>query len=212
MKHIVDGAIEKNIPVVTFNSDIMQSRRLCFVGQDLIRAGKTAGSLMAKLLGGHGKVAIITGSLSLLALSQRIKGFREIIETEHPGIEIIDIIETKEQKTLTFEKTIHLLETVKDLNGIYVTSEPINEVGKAVKLLKKSGEIKIICFDFYPEVVKLVKEGIIDFTIGQDPVAQGYKPIKILFDYLFNGKQPQADHIKTTVDIREKENIDYIVE
>lgn len=209
IKLAIDKAVENNIPVVTFNSDVAGSRRMCFVGQDLVKAGRVAGNIMAKLLNGCGKVAVITGSYDLMALSQRLEGFKSVIENEYPLIEIVDIIETKEQRVLIFQKTLSLLKNVKDLKGIYVTGGRLGEVGKAVKLMKKSGEIKIVCFDFYPEIVKLVKQGVIDFAIGQDPVAQGYKPVKVLFEYLFNGKRTESDHIKTTIDIREKENIDF---
>lgn len=210
IKEIIDKVAENNIAVVTYNSDVALSRRLCFVGQDLVKSGRVAANIMAKLLNGIGKVAIIMGSYDLSALNQRLEGFKTVIESQYPMIEIVDIIETKEQKILTFQKTMSLLEVVEDLSGIYITGGPVSEVGKAVKFMGKSGKVKIVSFDFYPEIVELVKEGVIDFTIGQDPVAQGYKPVKILFEYLFSGKQPEADHIKTTIDIREKESINII--
>jgi LacI family transcriptional regulator len=209
-KETIDKAVESGIPVVTFNSDVKDSKRLCFVGQDLIKAGRVAGNLMGKLLNGRGKVAIFAASLDLLALNQRIEGFKEVIVANYPRVEIVDIVETKEYGTIAFQKAISLLENVKNLKGIYITSEPTGEVCKAVKFLGKSEEIKIVCFDFYPENVKFTKEGVIDFAIGQDPVAQGYKPLKILFEYLFNGKLSESDYIKTIIEIKESESIDIL--
>lgn len=210
LKMVIDKAVEKNIPVITFNSDVADSKRMCFVGQDLVKAGRVAGNIMAKLMNGRGKIVVIMGSYDLLALNQRLEGFKAVMETEHPLIEIVDIIETKEERVLTFQKTLELLKDVQDLNGLYVTGGPLGEIGKAIKIFGKSGEIKVVCFDFYEENVKLVKDGVIDFAIGQDPVAQGYKSVKILFEYLFNGKRPETDHIKTTIDVKEKESIDFI--
>jgi len=207
IKEAIDKAVEIGIPVVTFNSDVKNSKRLCFVGQDLVKAGRVAGNLMGKLLGGRGKVAIFTSSYELLALNQRIEGFKAIMETRYPLIDIVDTIETRDG-TIAFQKAVSLLESVGDLGGIYITSEPTSEVCKAVKFLGKSEEIKIVCFDFYPENVQLLKEGVIDFAIGQDPVAQGFKPLKILFEQLFNGKQPESEHIRTVIEIRESESID----
>ena len=52
---------EKKIPVVTFNSDIVGTRRSCFVGMDNRRSGQTAAGLMGLMTRGSGKVLIITG-------------------------------------------------------------------------------------------------------------------------------------------------------
>lgn len=58
------------------------------------------------------------------------------------------------------------------------------------------------------KTVKLAKEGIIDFAIGQDPFFEGYKSMKILCDYFLLGQLPKTDQILTKIDIRVKENID----
>ena len=44
----VEELADAGIPCVTFNSDLPKSRRLCFVGQDLYRAGRMAGELMSR--------------------------------------------------------------------------------------------------------------------------------------------------------------------
>lgn len=97
---------------------------------------------MARLLSGQGKVHIITGAYDLPALSPRIQGFKEVIKAEYPLIEMVDMPETKEEKALTFQIALSFLENVRDLKGIYITGGPADEVGKAVKLLKKAGHIK----------------------------------------------------------------------
>ena len=68
----IDDLVSSNIPVVTFNSDITESKRMCFIGHDLVRSGRVAGSLMGMILSKKGKVAIITGSHHILAHKQRI--------------------------------------------------------------------------------------------------------------------------------------------
>lgn len=210
IRKAINEVVDNGIPVVTFNSDIADSKRMCFVGQDLEMAGRVAGELMGKLLNGQGKIAIITGSFNILAHNHRLKGFTEVIKADFPDIKIIDIVETLEEEIVTFKKTLSLLETIKDLSGIYITAGGVSEVGKAIKIHNKSKDIKIISYDFYDNIVNLVKEGVIDFTIGQDPFIQGYEPVKILFEYLFNGRQPSTQHIKTKIDIRVKENIDLL--
>lgn len=43
---------QEGIPVVTVNSDIKHSERLCFIGQDGFKAGKIAGRLMGEFING----------------------------------------------------------------------------------------------------------------------------------------------------------------
>lgn len=208
IKNAINEMVDKGITVVTINSDIPESKRMCFIGQDMMMAGRVAGELMGEILNGHGKVAIITGSGKLLCSSERKKAFKTVVSDRYPGIEIVETIETYEQRIVAFQKTLSLLEKVDDLNGIYITCGSVGEIGKAVRLMNKANKVKIISFDLYPEIVELVKEGIINFTIGQDLFGQGYKSLKVLFEYLFFNKSPEAEHIKTSIDIRLKENID----
>jgi len=209
IKDAIDELVEIGVPVTTVNTDMPGSKRMSFVGQDFIMAGRVAGELMGEILNGQGKIAVIsTGLEALISSSERQKAFETVLVDKYPGLKIVKIIETKEQKMVAFKQTLSLLEAVKDLDGIYITGGAVSEVAKAVKLTHRENEIKIISFDLYPEIVELVKQGIINFTIGQDLSGQGYKSVKILFEYLFFDKHPDAVHIKTAIDIRLKENID----
>jgi LacI family transcriptional regulator len=207
IRDAIDEVVDMGIPVITTNSDVNDSKRMCSIGQDSFRAGRVAGQLMGEILKGNGKVAAITYSYGLLSNNERLKGFETVINERYPDIEIIDKIETHEKRVVTFQKTLSLLEEIKDLDGIYITCGCVSEVGKAVRLMDKSRDIKIISFDLYPEIVDLVKEGVINFTIGQDLFAQGFKPVKVLFEYLFYGMAPETEHINTSIDIRFLENL-----
>jgi LacI family transcriptional regulator len=204
---MINKLAESRIPVVTFTSDILASQRMCFVGQNVVKSGRVAGELMGKLLQGKGTVAIVSGSHNVLGHIQRIEGFKTVISEQFPGIQVLDTVENLDQDSISFEVTLALLEKYPDLCGLCLTSGGIGGAGKAIKLAGKNRTLKIISFDFVPETVELLKEGIIDFTIGQDPFTQGYKPIKILSDYLLFAKAPKTDFFQTVIDIRIKENI-----
>ena len=55
----INRAADAGIPVITTNSDIEDTRRLCYVGQDGLRASRVAGRTMGNLLRGSGRIAII---------------------------------------------------------------------------------------------------------------------------------------------------------
>ena len=67
LKATVDELADAEIPVITFNSDIEESKRLCFVGQDTYQSGRVAAGLMADILPASGKVLDIRLSCRLWA-------------------------------------------------------------------------------------------------------------------------------------------------
>ncbi len=208
IRKTIDNAVDKNIPVITFISDLINSKRLCFIGHDLINGGRVAGELMGKLLDGVGNIAILTGSTNILAHNQRIEGFKSVLFDRFKNLEVVEILEDKDNDIISFEKTLLLVEKFENLSGIFITGGGVAGVGKALKIAKVDKRIRVISFDLVPETIKLVKEGIIDFTIGQDPFFQGYKLIKVISDYLLSGKNPDNEKFLTKVDIRVRENID----
>ena len=210
IRSYINEMVDSGIPVVTFNSDIKNTKRLCFVGQDHIMGGRVAGGLMGKTLNGKGKIAIITSSLNLLCHRQRIEGFKQKIEGDYSNIEIVKIVENEDMDALALEQTLSFCQSIDNLKGIYITGGGASGLGKALKILGMERDIKVVSHDFVQGTVELLKEKVIDFTIGQDPYRQGYLPVKILFDYLMSGKTPEVDFIKTNIDIRTEENIDLV--
>ncbi len=59
---------EYHIPVLTFNSDLEDTSRICFVGQNTKKSGQTAAGLMGEILNGKGKIMIISGYEENLSL------------------------------------------------------------------------------------------------------------------------------------------------
>lgn len=76
---------EYGIPVVTFNADLEDTKRLCFVGQDTFQAGRTAAGLMGEMTGGSGQVAIISGQVANPGLDQQAEGIFNRDQGKFPG-------------------------------------------------------------------------------------------------------------------------------
>ena len=72
-----------------------------------------------------------------------------------------------------------------------------------------SGRIRFtfLSHDEIESTRQLVQDGVIDFTIGQEPKDQGYCSVQMMFDYYMSGKQvAPCNHITNTV-IKIRENI-----
>ena len=59
---VVNKAVDMGIPVVTVDADLPTSKRIAFVGTGNFQAGFQGGKQLAALLGGKGKVALLTKS------------------------------------------------------------------------------------------------------------------------------------------------------
>ena len=199
--------IDRGIPVVTFNSDIKDTKRLCFVGQDNVKAGETVFALFEQILSPGSEIAVITSSYELACHVHRLEGFKKGLEKSAMGFKLVGIEENQDQDEAAFEQVMKFCSENSDLQGIYITGGGTVGLGNALKIAKRAKSIKVISHDIVPPVIELMNEGIIKFTIGQDPYMQGALPIKLLFDYTFKKQLPEKEQFYTNVDIRIKENL-----
>lgn len=204
---VIDKALKMGIPVITFDSDAKESNRLCYIGTDNYKAGYEAGKVMIKVLGGKGKIAIMTGSLGALNLNQRIQGFRDAIK-KAPGIKEVTLQANNDDEELCFSQAENVLQAHPDLAGFFgVSGTGGPGSGRAVKAANKVGKVKIVCFDTVPMTIQFIKEGVIQATIAQKPKLMGYLAIKKLYEFAKSGKLEKVPDIDTGITVVTKENI-----
>ena len=95
----INHFVDNGIPVVTFNSDVANSKRSFYVGENSYSSGRVAGELMGKMLRGHGTVAIFAGFSNINSHFERANGFRDYLNERYPAIEVIDVYEYHDQET-----------------------------------------------------------------------------------------------------------------
>ncbi len=188
------------IPLVTCNSDSPALAPLCYVGQDLGRSGQIAGDLVAKLLGGKGRVLVVTGRGEVLSHQGRLDGFCAALREDFPGLAIAHTIQDIIGNEDAHREVAAYLAAGPRPDAIYITGLGAGGVGRA---LREAGlqDVRVVCYDRRPETEALLREGIVDFTLTQDPFMQGYQPVKLLFDYLVNGNRPAARNLFTRIEI-----------
>lgn len=196
MRNFIRGKLENGIPIITFNTDVKDSGRLCFVGQDLYRSGRIAASLMLKMLSGDGKrILLVTGSRKYLAHRQREEGFKDALNASGRNFEIADAVETEDDPTLTYKRVRYALKENGRIDGIYMASGHAEALAQAIR--DDGGCYRTVVNDLLPSVEAALREGIFDFTILQSPFEQGYKPLKMLADRLIRGKSPENEYYYT---------------
>ncbi len=198
---------EENIPVITYNSDAENSRRVCYVGQNSRQSGKAAGGLMSQILLGEKGVAVLSGYPLNQSHSNRVKGFlREIGSCRH-DVEVLDVRYVYDSDARAEQIAEELMQSFPDLGGFYVAAAGAPGVCKAVEKAGKQDKIKIIANDLTDENIESLKKGMIQFLIGQDAHAQGHEPITRMFSLLVDGVRPDKEHLHTDIVIKTKYNI-----
>ncbi|MGE4549032.1 MAG: LacI family DNA-binding transcriptional regulator [Intestinibacillus sp.] len=211
VREAVDHAVNAGIPVITTNSDLENSRRTCYIGQDGVRAARVAGRLMGEFMGGCGKIAVVTSSSAKEHNSYYVRireqEFTAFLQIEYPRIEVVERLENMEDPRITYTKTKQFLEKQQDLNGVYITCGGVPEVGRALREVGREKQIKVLCFEDYPEILQMMREGIVTCTLASELEKQGELPLRVLMEYLVYGTLPQEKTIFTDIKILVKENL-----
>lgn len=202
----VDRATAAGIPVYTFNSDVADSTRVCFTGQDLYAAGVKAGETIVDLIGEKGKVAIITGYFNVPAHEDRRLGAMEVFK-KHEGIEIVGEVEDHDSNDEGYTYTKDFITANSDLSAIYITAGGQQGVTKALEELDVKGKVKVVMFDFMDEVIDALYDGNLQATIGQDPYAQGANPVCLAYNQLVTGKPEIEGNDFTNLDVVTPDNV-----
>ena len=198
---------EKNIPVVTFNSDIVGTRRACFVGMDNRKSGRTAAGLLGMMTRGSGKILIITGYFSNHVDNQRVDGFVEEAKRAFPHLEIAGVHGSFDEASEVEHIIENAMMSTSGISGILVVSGGQAGVGKAFDKLRLDRRPYVVIYDQTPKNEKALKNDSVDFLIDQNGYVQGYEPPRILADILTKGQEPEREFLFTDIKIKTKYNL-----
>lgn len=201
----INELYKKGIPVITTNSDVENSHRLCYVGGDYFTSGRTAGALMGMITAGHADIGIISGLNTIKCHTDRISGFQEKLSKDFKDMHIVGIVENLADEFISYNVTHNLLTQYPEINGLYIIASGVYGACRAVLDLGLKGKVKIICHDDIPDTKKLINDGIISATICQEPFKQGALPVKLMFNYLTYAIPPKSELYYTNNIIKIKE-------
>ncbi len=200
--------IEKTrMPVVTFNTDIIGTKRDCFVGLDNRKSGYTAAGLMGMLTRGAGKVLIVTGSFTNSTNSHRVEGFIEEIKQSFPGIELLGVQGSSGDAGEVEQIILTTMEREPDLAGIFVACMGQEGVSRAFEKMHLKKRPYVIVYDITPQNERALEADQIDFLIDQEGYRQGYQAVRLLYDYLTRNKDLKPELMLTDIRIVTKYNI-----
>lgn len=178
-------ATEEGVVVVCANSDSPQSGRELFFGQDLVGAAVVQGQMLAKLAGGRGKVAMTNCAPGLLALDQRIEGAKKGVAAG--GLDAVGVFNTNPSDMASERSTIRdIAHSHPDLAAMMPLCGPDTAAAGLVKQELKA-RWPIVGTDLMYQTLEMIRDGVIDGTVGQQPYLQGYAPVMYLYQRVVLG-------------------------
>jgi ribose transport system substrate-binding protein len=215
----INKAVNTGIPVVVYDSEIPGSHPNCFIGSDWYGMGYKQGERVARLINGKGKVACL-GLLGQANQEAGIKGLQDAIG-KFPGISFIGKYNDAANLEIAAKQTSDIIAANPDISAICgFTSATGPGIALAVKESGKAGKIKITTVDFEPEHLKLIKEGVIHYTVGQKRALFGSYGAQLLYNMAHKkntfsandrvaGVNPMPVHINTGLIEIDNSNISY---
>jgi LacI family transcriptional regulator len=187
---------DRTIPYVLFNTNIPEVNPMTFIGQNLYESGRVGAELMNIGQDNTGTFAVLHIDEDIhdsIHLSEKERGFRDYFtQRSKTGYNIVDFNLNPKENSFS-NKLKDLLDT-KDLKGIFVSTSKGTAV--AASFLKQHGKrnVRLIGYDLLEDNMKLLKEGIIDFLINQNPKRQVNLGISHMINHLmFKRNAPKTD-------------------
>ncbi len=197
----INDIVDSGIPVVTFNSDAKNSKRSFFVGENATKSGKLAGDMMGRLLGGKGKVAVLTSFFHPGAGADRRSGFLEAL-SNYPDISVVADYEYSDNEEKAYRVVEQVMREHPDLDGLFSNSATGSFASG--KYAEEHRDIKrpvLIGYDVTESVERYLKEGLFDMAIDQEPRRQSYNAIMLLYKHLTEKWMPEQTELEIRVNM-----------
>jgi ribose transport system substrate-binding protein len=201
----IDSAVDKGVPVVCFDSDAPESKRLAYFGTDDKECGKQIAQELARAMGEKGTVAILAGNQTAPNLQRRVAAVREEMEN-HPNIKVLDAYYHRETPQDAVNKLEEVQRTNPQITGWAMvggwplfTQHALDNV---------AGRAKVVAVDALRAQIPYVKTGQVEVLLAQSVYDWGYKSVTILAENAIEHKAPEQKVIKDPLTRVTKANAD----
>lgn len=205
---VIDELFDEGIKTICVDVDVPESERISFIGTDNYEAGVNMGNLIAKQLGGKGKVILSIMNTEQENLQERMKGIYDVLE-KYPDIEIVGeqsgFIDHNE-RLMDFEKV------VKQAGDFDLAAGVDSDFGTVVSLYAGKHDISgktFIGFDDNPANLEAIRLGHLDAVVAQRQRLFAERAVKKVFD-LEAGKEIEETELLGTFVIN-RNNVDVLL-
>ena len=198
----------QQFPVVFLGAMLEDTPHFSYVGCNYASAGRITAGLINLITGGMGKLLVFSPSFQMLGHQYRVQELKSQLLQYYKGIHLHKVIEMPDDDIFSYNETKSAFAQFPDTDVLLCPgATSIKGTIQALKDMDFYQKVKMIVYD-YSEMVQTGLEncGILA-AITQNPQQQGYRAIKILFEYLAsNTIPPECDYVQTQIILRESIN------
>lgn len=200
----INEAVDRGVPVMTFDSDVPDSKRFSFYGDDDVLMGKQVVDELAKQMNNKGKVAIIAGNQNAPNLQKRVQGARDAAKA-YPGITIIDAFYHQETPQDAAAEVLRVMNAYPDVQGFAMIGGWALFTRTLLTDLDPK-KVKIVSIDALPAELAYVDAGLAPVLFAQPVYNWGYVSTRTIFDKVYLKKDVPA-HVQMDLVRVSKENL-----
>ena len=181
---LINDAIEnlhyRGVKVVTMISDLPSSRRVAYAGMNHYQAGRTAGSLIAKMIRHKGPLVILCNHQGFQSHESRIRGVKDYLENNAPDITVACIVEGGDNRDLSDIRLREAFHQHRDTVAVYNVGAANLGVAAAIKADILYQRPVFLGHELTRYTAQLLREGTMTLTIDQVPELQSRFAISVL--------------------------------
>ncbi|GAA5031495.1 rhamnose ABC transporter substrate-binding protein [Microbacterium fluvii] len=172
----LNEARDAGVKVVTFDSDTNPDCRDLFINQATADGiAKVQVDLIAEQIGDEGQIAILSASANATNQNAWIETMKTLLASDHPNIELVDVVYGDDDDQTSFDKTAALLQTYPDLKGIVSpTTVGIAAAARYVSTSDYKGKVAITGLGTPNQMREYVEDGTVTAFALWNPEDLGY--------------------------------------
>ena len=176
----INAAVDRGVPVMTFDSDAADSKRFAFYGLDDEQLGRTVMRELAAQLHKKGSVAILAGNADAPNLRKRVDGVKKEAAL-NPGIKIVGTFNHKETAKDAAEEVIRAQKANPQIQGwamiggwALFTPRLMNELDPQ--------KVKAVAVNALPAQLAFVENGLAPVLLALPTYNWGYVSVQRIVD------------------------------
>jgi ribose transport system substrate-binding protein len=181
----VAAQMKKGVPVALTGGILTPAAGYQVVESNYVAGGELLASVIGKITGGTGSMAIIAQSTGNPPDADRYVGLEGILKAKYPHLKILSLQYGAASTATSATIAAALILVNPDLKVIYATNGP-QAIGtaSAIAAAKAGARVKLVSFDSTPDQVNLIKEGRLAATVAQSPYYTAALGVKSVVSYL----------------------------
>lgn len=189
MTPIFEKAWEKGIPIMTYDGDSPESKRLAYVGVPHVEVGKLGGKAVAKFYPDKkGKMALFAAFPEGVYARERMEGLNIVLQENGYELEQVGPFKLGLDMAEGFSVVESTFKANPDIQLIYVADEFVQVAAEYVSRNNLKDKVVVIGVNTLPGVIQFVEDGTIKQTTGLNAAGQGYTVVKNLYEFITKGQ------------------------